>query len=238
MNRSITTQVAALVATLIMGTAQGGTMAPAPQSNVPPDQSSAGGQDSSAADLASNAPVLQITSVEVIRSSHAPALDIVRVRGLASTPGWEEAELVPLTRGVPTDGILELMFVARAPAQASEAKGFEVVEAIFPLESNHPFKGVNVRGAANSLAVKQMPGFAENRNSSDDCSHCVGKVLISKGAAAPAGKSAADLVREEQLPAGSRIIRHTEGIATADSNPNRLTLIVNSDGQIKSAVWD
>jgi hypothetical protein len=37
------------------------------------------------------APVLRITSVEVIRSSHGPTLDIIRVRGLASSRGWEEA---------------------------------------------------------------------------------------------------------------------------------------------------
>jgi hypothetical protein len=130
------------------------------------------------------------------------------------------------------------MFVAKAPAEASEAQGYEVVEAIVPLEVNHPFKGVNVRGASNSLAVTQLPGYAESKSPGEDCSHCVGKVLVAKGATPPAGKSAAELIREEQLPPGSRVVRHTDGIASADSNPNRLTLIVNGEGLIKSATWD
>ena len=84
------------------------------------------------------APVFRVISVEVMRSSHGTPLDIIRVRGLASTPGWEEAELVPLTRGVPKDGMLELIFVARAPAEAMEATGFEPVEAIFPDRGEPP----------------------------------------------------------------------------------------------------
>ena len=47
--------------------------------------------------------MLRISNVEIIRSAHAPYLDIIRVRGLASSSGWEEAELVPLTRGVPAE---------------------------------------------------------------------------------------------------------------------------------------
>jgi hypothetical protein len=66
-------------------------------------------------------PVLSITSVEIIRSAHAPALDIIRVRGIASSAGWEEIELVPLTRGVPADGMLQLVLVARPPEEASDA---------------------------------------------------------------------------------------------------------------------
>lgn len=238
MYRSIATPVAAMVAALMFGSAQAATAPAAAQAAPPAAQSAGGGAGSAPADEGTNAPVLHVTSVEIIRSSHAPALDIVRVRGLASTPGWEEAELVPLTRGVPADGVLELMFVAKAPTEASEATGFEVVEAIFPLEASHPFKGVNVRSASNSVAVAQLPGYTESKSPAEDCSHCVGKVFVPKGATAPAGKSAADLVREEQLPPGSRVVRHTEGLASADSNPNRLTLIVSSDGRIKSAMWD
>jgi hypothetical protein len=237
MNRSITTTVAGMVAVLLLGSAHAAAP-PAPSQPAAPADSAAPAGVQSDSEQAINAPVLQVTSVEVIRSKHAPEMDIVRVRGLASTPGWEEAELVPLTRGVPADGILELMFVAKAPAQASEAQGYEVIEAIFPLESSHPFKGVNVRGASNSVAVGQLPGYTESKGIAEDCSHCVGKLLVAKGASAPAGKSAADIVREDQLPPGSRIVRHTDGIASADSNPNRLTVIVNSEGRIKSAIWD
>jgi hypothetical protein len=124
------------------------------------------------------APVLRVISVEVIRSTHGTPLDIVRVRGLASTEGWEEAELVPLTRGTPKDGMLELVFVARAPAEAREATGFEPVEAIFPIESSHPFKGVNVHSASESLALLQLPGYAEGKGAGEDCSKCVGKVFV------------------------------------------------------------
>lgn len=192
-----------------------------------------GGEDHSV-----SAPVLHIKSVEIIRSTHPPILDIIRVRGVASSPGWEEAELVPLSRGIPADGMLELIMVARAPGDASDAKGFEEVEAIFPLETNHPFKGVNVHSASDSVSVTQLPGYAEGKALVEDCSKCVGKTFVAKGAATPAGKSAAELVREEQLPGATRIVRPAEGIPSADSNPNRLTLIVNKEGRITAAVWD
>ena len=186
----------------------------------------------------SGAPVLHIKSVEIIRSAHAPIIDIVRVRAVVSSAGWEEAELIPLSRGVPPDGILELIMVARPPAQASEATGFEEVDAIFPLEGNHPFKGVNVHSASDSLSVSQLPGYVEGKSPSEDCSKCVGKTFVAKGATTPAGKSSSDLVREEQLPAATRIVRPSEGIASADSNPNRLTLILNREGKVTAAVWD
>lgn len=184
------------------------------------------------------APVFRVLSVEVIRSTHGTPLDIVRVRGLASTEGWEEAELVPLTRGTPKDGMLELIFVARAPAEAMEATGFEPIEAIFPIEANHPFKGVNVHGAVESVTLTQLPGYAEGKGPGEDCSKCVGKVFVAKGAAVPSGKSAAEVVKEEQLPPLSRVIKHSDGIPTAESNPNRLTLVLSRDGTITSAIWD
>jgi hypothetical protein len=193
---------------------------------------------SSADDRSTSAPVLHIKSVEIMRSAHAPVMDIIRVRGVTSTQGWEEAELVPLSRGVPADGVLELIMVARAPADAADAKGFEEVEAIFPLETNHPFKGVNVHSASDSVSVTQLPGYAEGKVAVEDCSKCVGKTFVAKGASVPAGKSAAEVVREEQLPAATRVVRPSEGIPTADSNPNRLTLILNKDGKITAAVWD
>jgi hypothetical protein len=184
------------------------------------------------------AAVLHITSVEVIRSTHAPVMDIIRVRGLTSTSGWEEAELIPLTRGVPQNGVLEMVLVARAPSEAVEASGFETIEAIFPLEPDHPFKGVNVHSASESVSIGALPGYTERQRPVEDCSHCVGKIFVPKGGAAPAGKAAAELVREEQLPAGSRVIRPTDGIASSDSNPNRLTLVLTEQGRIATAIWD
>jgi hypothetical protein len=184
------------------------------------------------------APVLRIISVEVLRSTHGGTLDIVRVRGLASSGGWEEAELVPLTRGAPADGMLDLVFVARAPSEAMEAKGFEEIEAILPLETGHPFKGVNVHSASDSVSLSQFPGYAEGKPGGEDCRKCVGKVFVPKGSAAPAGKSAAEVVKEEQLPPMTRVIKHSDGIPSAESNPNRLTIVLSKDGTIATAIWD
>lgn len=227
---------AAIAAGLLMSMA-GATLAQTSEadraSSHPPDPTPSGGEGPEI-----RAPVLRIASVEVIRSAHGPTLDIIRVRGYASSGGWEDAELVPLTRGTPTDGILELMLVARAPIEAMEATGFETIEAIFPLESSHPFKGVNVHSASDSVSLTQLPGYAEGKPAGEDCSKCVGKVFVAKGAAAPAGKSSAEMVKEEQLPATSRVIKHSDGIPTADSNPNRLTLVLNREGKITTAIWD
>ena len=199
---------------------------------------SANGPPASQTTAEVSAPVLHIKSVEIMRSAHAPVIDIIRVRAMVSTAGWEEAELIPLSRSVPADGILELIMVARAPAQAAEATGFEEVEAIFPLEGNHPFKGVNVHSASDSVSVSQLPGYAEGKIPGEDCRKCVGKTFIAKGATTPAGNASSDLVREEQLPAATRIVRPSEGIPSADSNPNRLTLILNKEGKVTAAVWD
>jgi hypothetical protein len=212
--------------------------ADAPRANATNTRPEAGSQGGSEDRPDVVAPVLRVISVEVLRSSHGTPLDIIRVRGLASTSGWEEAELIPLTRGTPKDGILELVFVARAPAEAMEATGFEPIEAIFPIEANHPYKGINVHSASESLSLTHLPGYAENKAGGEDCSKCAGKLFIAKGAAMPADKSAAEVVKEEQLPPMSRVIRHSDGIPSADSNPNRLTIVVSKDGTIATAIWD
>jgi hypothetical protein len=184
------------------------------------------------------APVLKITSVEIIRTAHEPVIDIVRVRGMTSSPGWEEGELVPLTRSVPADGVLQLVFIARAPPEAAEASAFEPIEAIFPLETNHGFKGVNVHGAVDAIEVNAIPGYSESKSTLSDCGKCIGKLFVARSAAASGGKSGADVVREEQIAPNARIIRPGDGISGPDSNPNRLTLILNKDGRIASAVWE
>ncbi len=180
--------------------------------------------------------VLRITSVEIIRSTHAPYLDIIRARGVASTTGWEEAELVPLTRGVPADGMLQLILVARPPETASDATGYEPVEAIFPLETDHPFKGVNVHAATNAVTLTALPGYSEAKVVADDCGKCVGKILAPKGNSASPGRT--DLVREDQLPPETRIVRPSDGMMGTVSNPNRLTLILDRDNRIVTAVWE
>jgi hypothetical protein len=213
-----------------------GATEPPTAAGPPPAGSS--GNANAPDERALRAPVLHITSVEVMRSAHGPALDIIRVRGLASSSGWEEAELVPLTHGVPADGVLELIFVAKAPTEAAEADGFEAIEAIFPLETNHPFKGINVHSASESIYVASLPGYTENKSAGEDCNKCVGKAFVAKGGAAPSGHSASELVHEERIGAPVRVIRPNDGIASAESNPNRLTLILNKDGKITTAVWE
>jgi hypothetical protein len=180
--------------------------------------------------------VLRIVSVEILRSSHAPYMDIIRARGVASSAGWEEAELVPLTRGVPADGVLQLILVARPPATAADATGYEPVEAIFPLETDHPFKGVNVHGATNAVTVSALPGYAEDKSAVDDCGKCVGKTFVPKGASDSSGRS--DIVREDRLPPDTRIVRPSDGMKGMESNPNRLTLILDKDNRIVTAVWE
>jgi hypothetical protein len=211
--------------------AQASRPEPAAQSQGAPAVSSADEADT-------RAPVMRVTSVEVIRSTHGGTLDIIRARGLVSSKGWEEAELVPLTRGVPEDGMLELVLVAKAPAQAMEATGFEVVEAIFPLEPNHPFKAVNVHSAQEALALKQLPGFVDGRPAGEDCHQCVGKSLVPKGQSAPPGKKSTEVVMEDRLPPNTHIIKSGDGVGKPDSDPNRLTIIVNGEGKITTAVWD
>jgi hypothetical protein len=237
----VTLALAALLALSLTHSALHAAQPPA-SSEPPPTGAPSGegpsGKGAAPDERALRAPVLHITSVEVMRSAHGPALDIIRVRGLASTSGWEEAELVPLTHGVPADGILELIFVAQAPAEAAEADGFEAIEAVFPLETNHPFKGVNVHSASEAVFVAALPGYTESKSAGEDCNKCVGKTFVAKGASAPSGRSGAELVHEERLGAPVRVIRPSDGIASADSNPNRLTLILNKDGKITTAVWE
>ncbi len=183
-------------------------------------------------------PVLIITSVEVMRSAHGRPLDIVRVRGMTSTVGWENPQLVPLTRGIPKDGILDLLFVAAAPGEAMEPTGFSSVDAIFAVEPENPYKGVRVHGATNGVTLKTLPGYIEAKGGGDDCSKCVGKFFVAKGAAIPAGKSAGDVVKETDLPPNVRVIKASDGIGKMETDPNRLTLLLDDDGNIEIAVWD
>jgi hypothetical protein len=200
----------------------------------PPQQASAPSQD----EAPNTAPVFWVTSVEVLRSSHAPQLDVVRVRGLVTTEGWESVELVPLTKGTPSDGILDLALVAEAPSENSPSTTYPEVEAIFTIESGHPFNGVRVHGAANRVVLKSMPGYAESAAPPRNCAGCVGKLFVPKGQAAPAGRSQDAVVREEELPSKLRVIRESDGLGTLDSDPNRITLLLNEKGEIVMAIWD
>ena len=107
--------------------------------------------------------------------------------------------------------------------------------------------GVGDSATAGDLQVKSVAVDAgtqcairvgKSTERSGHCSKCVGKVFVAKGAPIPSGKSAADVVKEEQLPPVSRVIKHSDGIPSAESNPNRLTLVLSRDGTIASAIWD
>lgn len=184
------------------------------------------------------APVLMVTNVEIMRSTRPSTLDIVRVSGLSSTDTWDAPQLVPLTRGPSADGVLELMFVARAPTEGITPTRYGILEAIFVVASGHPYKGVRVRGARNSLSVTQLPGYAEVTPPTADCSSCVGKYFVAKGQQSPAGRAASDIVLESDLPSPVRVIGATQGVEKLDVDPNRLTLLLGTDGRIVSAIWD
>jgi hypothetical protein len=234
---------AACLLSCMCGGAFAQTNAASSGTNQPPAGAQAGQQPSDAPPEAPNeedrqTPVLQVTSVEVMRSTHGPALDVIRARGLTSTDGWEEGELVPLTSTPSSDGILDLIFVARAPADAMEATGFAEIEAIFPLEPGHPYKGVRVTGASGPVTLKTLPGYAEAAFVQEDCNKCIGKIFVPKGGTPPAGQDEASIVKEEHLPKTLRIMKLSDGIAKQDSDPNRLTLVIDDDGKIVTAVWD
>lgn len=186
---------------------------------------------SPAADL----PVLYITSVEVLRTSAEPRLDVVRVTGLAASQGWSAPQLVPTYAGKPADGIVDLQFIATPPELSQSAEGFVPVDAVFPLEEGHPFNGVRVRAAENAIVVKQIPGSSQATISINDCRDCVGKKLVSEGATQPGQQGS---IRQEDLPKLLRVVRPSDGIRGAKLNPNRLTLILGDDGTIVAAFWE
>ena len=184
------------------------------------------------------AAILWITSVEVMRSTHAPQLDVIRVRGLASTDGWESIELVPMSKGVPTDGILDLMLIGEAPSDSSAPTAYPTVEATFTIEPGHPFQGVRIHGAENSVMVKALPGYAEAATRPIDCSSCVGKYFVRKGEVVPPGRTKETIVREEDLPHNLRVLRDSDGVGSLYSDPNRMIVFLDDNKKIVMAMWD
>jgi hypothetical protein len=184
------------------------------------------------------APVLIVTSVEVLRSDRAGGMDIVRARGLVTSGLWSQPHLFPITQGQPLDGVLDLVFEASSPGTPASLGSFMPVEAILPVESGHPYKGVRIRGGSNVVALKTLPGYAETPAPKEDCAKCMGKYFIAKGANPPAGATADNSVREADLPYTLRIIKPTDGIASYTLDPNRLTLVLSEDGRIIDAAWD
>ena len=126
--------------------------------------------------------------------------------------------------------------VGRPPEAAADATGYEPVEAVFPLGTDHPYKGVNVHGATNAVTVTGLPGYSESKTAPDDCGKCVGKVLVPKGS--PSSSAGKNLVREDQLPPHTRVVRPADGMSATESDPNRLTVVLDKDGRIVTAVWE
>jgi hypothetical protein len=183
-------------------------------------------------------PVLYVTSVEILRTTEAPQLDIVRVRGLTSSKGWGNPQLVPLSVGKPLDGILDMQFIAAAPLQSQKAEGFVTIGAVFVLQRGNPYKGVRVRAAENAIEVDKIPGEVKTTIKVNDCRDCVGKKFAEKGKAPPGAQG---VVRREDLPQGEAMVRWippTRGVRGITHNPNRLNLILSSDNTIIEAFWE
>ena len=213
------------------------------QSNQPSDPGSTGGPDNTQTTGSRpqsgpppELPVLYVTSVEVFRSQLEPHQDVIRVRGLAGSGGWSSAELVPLFTGQAKDGILDLQFIAVFPLTSQKPHGFQEMDALFPLEPGHPFKGVRVRAAANVVELKQLPGSTEVKITKEDCKDCVGKKFAEKGKAAAGTQG---VVREEDLPRNFRVIMPDHGVAGITHNMNRLNLVIGDDTEtIIDAFWE
>jgi len=185
-------------------------------------------------------PAFALTSVEVLRTTHEPKLDVVVVYGLTSSDGWTEAELVPLRHGdLPAgDGVLDLVLEAQPPPESAKPTGYTPIQAMIPLEPGHPFRAVRVRGATNSILVHDLPGSAEAKQPAESCKACIGKMFVSKGGAVPSGATPGDTVREEDLPAGTRVVHPGDGLAAAQPDPNHLTIVIGEDGRIADAAWE
>jgi hypothetical protein len=185
-------------------------------------------------------PVFALTSVEVLRTAHEPKLDIVVVYGLTSSDGWTDAELVPVRHSDQSagDAVLDLVLEAQPPPESAEPTGFTPIQAMIPLEPGHPFKAVRVRAATNSILVHDLPGSAEAKPPADPCKPCIGRLFVGKGGAVPSGATAGDIVREEDLPANTRVVHPGDGLASGEPDPNHLTIIIGEDGRIADAAWE
>ena len=239
--------LASLIAAGLIGSAQAQQSPPPGAGGPPPGQQGQQGQQPYAGPGPGQpsgtvggppAPVVFVTSVEVLRSDRAGGLDVVRVRGLVTGSSWSQPHLIPITQGAPRDGMLDLIFQASAPAGAAALGPFMPVEAILPVETGHPYKGVRVRGGNNAISLKAIPGYAEAPAPKEDCAKCIGKFFVAKGGNPPAGATADNTVREADLPYAMRVIKPTDGIASYALDPNRLTLLLSEDGRIVDGAWD
>lgn len=232
-SRSIPVTLVALGSLLAFAAAAQSPPQPGPDAAPPPEATAPAPETQT-----DNVPVLAVSSVEVVRTAHAPTMDIVVARGVTSTDGWTSATLVPLTHGKPSDGVLDLVLTADPPKGPGAADGPAPIHAVFPLAEDHPYKAVRVRSGTDVILLKTMPGYAEIKLIPWACGPCVGKLFVARGAAAPAGTAAGDVVHEEELPVHTRIIRPNDGVGDVRPNPNRLTILIGEDGRIVGSGWE
>lgn len=245
MNRILPLAVAGVVAATVSFASIGAKAQTPPAAGQPAaGQPAAGGPPppfaqapSPGAPEGTNLPFLVVTSVEVLRSPHG-GMDIVRARGLASSGEWREPHLLPISSGASIDGTLDLIFQGLSPSQAAPPGPLMPVEAILPIAVGHPYKAVRVRSATNAVTLKTLPGYQEIAAPKGDCAKCIGKHFVAKGATAPAGVAAADIVNEADMPWRLRVIGPNDGIPRYTYMPNRLTLVLTEDGRIADAAWD
>ena len=239
--KNLFTLASLVVAGSMLATVHAGAQQQPPQQAAPSTPKDAGPTPGSGAPQPEGSrpfPVMFVTSVELIRSERTGGIDIVRARGLVTSNAWGAPHLLPITRGEGIDGMLDLIFQASAPPDMVGLGPFMVVEALLPIANGHPYKGIRVRSGYNAVTLKTLPGFAEVAAPKEDCAKCLGKYFQAKGAAAPAGQAAGNVVREEDLPYPLRIIRPTDGIPSYEYDPNRMTLVLSETGQIVDAAWD
>src|SRR5271166_2769801 len=216
----MTNKAAFLSATLLCAAVMAGGLAPAfgqgapggAPGGAPSDQSGGanaaaggggGGENAGGTEQATaQSPVGYITGIEVVHLDRAK-IDMVHVTGLVVSINWGSGTLVPLVRGTPTDGILDLEMVATAPSGTQAPSAYKEVDAWLPLQ-NSPYKGVRVRGAFNVVELKSMPGFAEGKAPELDLSDIVGKPYSAHGA------GAAGAVSGDDLPPNTLVIKPTD----------------------------
>ncbi len=243
----IVPRLCAVAAAMVMMTGLAGytlAQAPAPAAAGGPPEGSSQQQppDSSAAGPTGAArplemPVLYVTSVEVLRSSAEPKLDLVRVTGLTSSQGWSGPTLVPFFYGKSADGILDLQFIATSPSQSQKADGFVPIGAIFTMEVGHDFVGVRVRASSNAIELKKMPGSAQVTIKTDSGKDVIGKKYVEKGQKGQ-GPVAAGSIHGEDLPRDYRVHTPTHGVKGIVHNPNRLNLILDDAKKVVMAFWE
>jgi hypothetical protein len=226
-----------LVAALALGVAYAQAPPPPGQQPSPPDPGQQeGGPPPGGQASGQPWPIAFVESIEVLRSKGGR--DIVIARGLVTSQGWSQPTLMPINNGAPVDGVLDLLFQAHAPAGAAPLGQFMEVDALLPIGLSHPYKAIRVRSGDNALTLKQVPGYVEVKKLKNDCAKCIGKYFVAKGGTAPAGISADNIVKEEDLLWEVRVIRPHQGIPNYTLNPNRLTIVLSDDGRISDAGWD